>query len=409
MHWPFRQAETARGVRKSVLHDRLQTAGACFGEVAGFERPNWYAPPGVPAVYEYSYGRQNWFEYSGAEHRTVRENVGLFDQSSFAKFQLEGRDSEAVLNRICTANVDVPVGKVVYTQWLNERGGIEADLTVTREAETRYLIVTSCATQVRDLAWLQRHIPDDSRAIAVDVSAAHSVLALMGPRSRELLSSLTDSDLSNTAFPFGTSRVIDLGYARVRASRITYVGELGWELYVGSDFAQSVYDEIVTAGLSYGLTHAGYHAMNSLRMEKGYRHWGHDITDEDTPLESGLAFTVDWSKHGGFIGREALLRQKERGIRKRLVGFILDTPDRMLYHGEPIWRDGRLVGRITSGMFGHTLGRPIALGYVANASEQATTDWLMGGRYEIEIASERVGAKPSLKPFYDPLNERIRV
>lgn len=408
IHWPFRQAETARGVRKSVLHDRLKAAGACFGEVAGFERPNWYAPPGVPACYHYSYGRQNWFEYSAVEHRAVREAVGLFDQSSFAKFVVEGRDAESVLNRICTANVAVPVGRIVYTQWLNERGGIEADLTVTRESEDRYLIVTTCASHTRDFTWLRRHIPEAAQAIAIDMSSAYAVLGIMGPESRALLSSLTDADFSNEAFPFGTSRVIDLGYARVRASRITYVGELGWELYVLSDCAQSIYDEIITAGRSFGLVHAGYHAMASLRMEKAYRHWGHDLSDERTPLEAGLGFTVDWSKPGGFIGQEALLRQKKDGLRRRLVQFMLERSDRLLYHDEPIWRDGELVGRITSGMFGHTLDRPLGMGYIDNCERVIDPEWVMGGRYEIEIAGERVPARVSLQPFYDPSNRRVK-
>ncbi|HZC86330.1 MAG TPA: FAD-dependent oxidoreductase, partial [Steroidobacteraceae bacterium] len=231
MHWPFRQAESSRGVRKSALHDRLAAAGACFGEVAGFERANWFGAPGTQPHYEYSYGRQNWFGHSAAEHRAVRERVGLFDQSSFAKFVLKGRDAARVLGRMCANDIDVPIGRIVYTQWLNERAGIEADLTVTREAEDAYLIVTSCATQTRDFSWLCRAIPDDAQAVAVDVSSAYAVLGLMGPRSRELLATLTDADLSTSAFPFATSRLIDLGYARVRASRITYVGELGYELY----------------------------------------------------------------------------------------------------------------------------------------------------------------------------------
>jgi glycine cleavage system T protein len=408
IHWPFRQAETARGVRKSVLHDRLKAAGACFGEVAGFERPNWYAPSGVPACDHYSYGRQNWFEYSAAEHRAVREAVGLFDQSSFAKIVVEGRDAEAVLNRICTANVAVPVGRIVYTQWLNERGGIEADLTVTREAEDRYLIVTACASHTRDVTWLRRHIPEDAHAIAIDISSAYGVLGIMGPESRTLLSSLTDADLSNEAFPFAASRVIDIGYARVRASRITYVGELGWELYASSDCMQSVYDEIIAAGRPFGLVHAGYHAMNSLRMEKAYRHWGHDLSDEHTPLEAGLGFTIDWSKPSGFIGREALLRQKEAGLRRRLVQFMLERSDQLLYHDEPIWRDGELVGRITSGMFGHTLDRPLGMGYVADDGRVIDPEWVRGGNYEIEIATERVRARASLRPFYDPSNRRVK-
>ena len=408
MHWPFRQPATARGVRRSTLHDRLEAAGACFGETAGWERPNWYAPAGVAPEYRYSYGRQNWFEHSGAEHRAVREAVGLFDQSSFAKFVVEGRDAEAVLNRICSNDVAVPVGTIVYTQWLNERGGIEADLTVTREAEDRFLVVTAAAAQTRDLGWLKRNIPGDARAIAVDVSSGQAVLGIMGPRSRDLLAPLTDADLSNEAFRFGTSTIIDLGFARVRASRITYVGELGWELYVDTEFAQGVFDAIVAAGDAVGLKLAGYHAMNSLRIEKGYRHWGHDITDEDTPLEAGLGFAVAWNKRGGFMGREALLRQREQGVTRRLVQFALEDPEPLLYHNEPVWRDGAVVGRISSGMFGHTIGRAIGLGYVENGGGQVSPDFIAAGRFEIEIAGRRVPAKASLRPMYDPANRRVK-
>ncbi len=408
MHWPYRQAESARGVRKSPLHDRLAQRGACFGEVAGYERANWFAAAGVVPEYHYSYGRQNWFEYSGAEHKAVRERVGLFDQSSFGKFAVVGADAEAVLNRICAADVAVPVGKVVYTQWLNERGGIEADVTVTREAADRYMVVTACASQGRDLHWLRTHIPAGACAVAVDVSSAYVVLGVMGPGSRPLLGALTDADLSSEAFPFGSSRIVDLGYARVRASRITYVGELGWELYIESEFAQSVYDELVRAGDEHGLVHAGYHAMNSLRMEKAYRHWGHDIGDEDTPLEAGLGFAVAWNKPGGFIGSAALQRQKEEGVRRRLVNFKLSVDHPLLYHNEPIWRDGRAVGRITSGMFGHTIGRSLGLGYVSNAEGVASADWVGSGTYEIEVATQRFAAEASLQPFYDPGGARTR-
>ena len=408
MHWPFRQAESARGVRKSPLHDRLAAAGACFGEVAGFERANWFAAPGTSPRYEYSYGRQNWFEQSAAEHRAVREAVGLFDQSSFGKFVLKGADAAAVLGRMCANEVDVPVGKVVYTQWLNERGGIEADLTVTREAQDAYLIVTSCATQTRDFHWLCRSIPDSARAVALDVSSGYAVLGLMGPRSRELLAVLTDADLSSQAFPFGTSQIIDVGYARVRASRITYVGELGYELYIPSEFAQSVYDEIAGAGARFGLRLAGYHALNSLRMEKAYRHWGHDISDEDTPLEAGLQFAVAWNKPGGFLGREALERQRAGGVRRRLVALALASGDHMLYHNEPIWRNDELVGRISSAMFGHTVDAPLGLGYVFHPDGPVTADWIDAGDYEVEVADERVPARVSLRPFYDPASERVR-
>ena len=376
--------------------------------MAGFERPNWFAPPGTRPHYEYSYGRQNWFLQSAAEHRAVRERVGLFDQSSFAKFVLQGRDAARVLGRMCANDIDVPIGRIVYTQWLNERGGIEADLTVTREAEDAYLIVTSCATQTRDFAWLRRAIPDDVRAVAVDVSSAYAVLGLMGPASRELLATLTDADLSTAAFPFGVSRLIDLGYARVRASRITYVGELGYELYIPAEFAQSVYDVILGAGEPFGLQLAGYHALNSLRMEKAYRHWGHDIGDEDTPLEAGLEFAVAWNKPAGFLGRDALYRQREAGVRRRLVAVALAETDRLLYHNEPIWRDGELVGRITSGMFGHTVGSALGLGYLARSGEPVSADWIGAGRYEVEVAAERVPARVSLRPFYDPSGQRVR-
>lgn len=408
MHWPFRQPETARGVRRSCLHDRLAGHGACFGEAAGWERPNWFAPAGVAPVYEYSYKRQNWFDYSAAEHRAVREAVGLFDQSSFGKFLLEGPDAETVLNGICANDIAVPVGRIVYTQWLNARGGIEADVTVTREGDTRFLIVSAAATQSRDLAWLRRHIPERARAVVFDATSGFAVLGLMGPRSRDLLQSLGVAELDEASFPFGTSRIIDLGYARVRASRITYVGELGWELYVPTEFAQGVFDTIAAAGEPFGLRLAGYHAMNSLRMEKGYRHWGHDITDEDLPLEAGLGFAVATQKPGGFLGSDAILRQRETGVKRRLTHFALEDDRRMLYHNEPIWRDGKIVGRITSGMFGHTVGKPLGLGYVENGGTVVDDAFIDTGCYEIEVAGERVPATASRRAFYDPSNLRVR-
>ena len=407
MHWPFRQPATARGVRKSALHDRLTAHGACFGETAGWERANWFAPEGVKPEYVYSYGRQNWFDFSAQEHNAVRNAVGLFDQSSFAKFLVQGPDAETVLNTICANDIAVPVGKMVYTQWLNERGGIEADLTITREAVDQFLVVTAAATQTRDLAWLKSHIPADARAFVVDVSSGTAVLSVMGPRSRELLQGLTDTDMSNAAFPFATSKIIDLGYARVRASRITYVGELGWELYIPTEFAAGVFDLLMQSGQPLGMRLAGYHALNSLRMEKGYRHWGHDISDEDSPLQAGLGFAVALEKPGGFIGRDALLKQKETGLTRKLVQFALRDPSKLLYHNEPIWRDGTIVGRITSGMFGHALGKSLGMGYV-DFHAPAASDQLLTGNYEIEVAGIRVTADPSLVPFYDPKSTRIK-
>jgi glycine cleavage system T protein len=411
MHWPYFQPRTARGVRRSPFHDRLQALGACFGEVNGWERPNWFAPPGVKPEYRYSYGRQNWFPYAAAEAEAVQDAVGLFDQSSFAKFILEGRDASAVLNRISTNDVDVATGRIVYTQWLNERGGIEADLTVTRLAEDRYLIVTGAAPQTRDFAWLKRHIPEDARAVATDITSGLPMLSLMGPRSRALMAKLTGEDVSNEAFPFATSRDVEIGYARVRASRITYVGELGFELYIPAEFAQHVFDTIVSAGREFGLKPCGMHTMNNCRMEKAYRHWGHDIADEDTPLEAGLGFTCAFNKPGGFIGREALLEQKRQGVLpKRLVAIgLVDTGEStpMMYHEEPIYRAGALVGATTSGAFGHRIGRSLALGYV-RAERGVTAEWLAGGGFEIEIAWQRYPAEVRLEAFYDPRNSRVR-
>ncbi|UPJ26354.1 FAD-dependent oxidoreductase [Bradyrhizobium sp. CW1] len=408
MHWPFRQPDTARGVRRSALHDRLLARGACFGEIAGWERPNWFAPTAPEAKYEYSYGRQNWFEFSATEHRAVRESVGLFDQSSFAKFILEGDDAECVLNRICANNISVPVGRIVYTQWLNDRGGIEADLTITREGMNKFLIVTAAATQVKDFAWLTRHIPHGARAFAIDVSSSYSVLGVMGPKSRDLLGKLTDAELSNSEFPFATSRIIDMGYAKVRASRITYVGELGWELYIPTEFVQGVYDCLWEAGSAFDMRLAGYHAMNSLRMEKGYRHWGHDITDEDTPLEAGLGFAVAWSKPQGFIGRDALQRQREAGPKKKMIHVALKDATALLYHNEPIWCDGKLVGRITSGMFGHTIGTCLGLGYIDSLNGSVDNSFLESAKFEVEVAGVRVPARASFRPFYDPGNSRVK-
>ena len=407
MHWPYRQFETARGVRQSPLHERLAANGACFGEVAGWERANWFAPAGVAPEYRYSYKRQNWFPYAAQEHRAVREAVALFDQTSFAKFLVQGADAERVLQHICANDVAVPVGRIVYTQWLNHQGGIEADLTVTRLAENTFLIVTGGAVAGHNRNWLQRNIPTGANAVVTDVTSAYAVIGLMGPNSRALLSEVADADVSNEAFPFGTAREIDLGYAKVLAFRVTYVGELGWELYVPSEFARGVFDALMAAGDPYGLKLAGMHAQDSCRIEKAYRHWGHDITGEDTPLEAGLAFACALRKDLPFIGLDALLRQKELGVKKRLVQFALEDPEPLLYHSEPIYRDGEMVGYLTSGNYGHTLGRAIGLGYVRHP-DGVDAQFVKAGRYEIEIACERFPAAASLRPLYDPGNLRIR-
>ncbi len=409
MHWPYDQPTTGRGVRTSPLHERLAARGACFGEAAGWERANWFAPAGVEPKYRYSYKRQNWFPFAAAEHTAVREAVGLFDMTSFAKFLVEGADAEAVLQRICANDVAVPPGRVVYTQWLNARGGIEADLTVTRLAEDSYMVVTAGAAATRDWTWLTRHIPEGARCHATDVTSGLAVLSVMGPNSRALLSRVTDADLSSAAFPFGTAQEVELGYATLRALRVTYVGELGWELYVPSEFACHVFDTLMAEGGDLGLKLAGLHVLDSCRIEKAFRHWGHDITDEDTPLEAGLGFAVRLDKNADFIGRDALLRQKAAGrLTKRLVQFALDDPEPLVYHNEPVWRDGAVVGYLTSGNYGHHLGRAVGLGYVTN-EEGVTPDWVNAGSYEIEVACERFPARASLTPMYDPKAERVKV
>lgn len=412
MHWPYRQVETARGVRRSAIHDRLVAEGACMGEVNGWERPNWYAPKGVAPKYEYSYGRQNWFPYADAEAKALQANAAMFDQSSFSKYLVQGRDAAKVLNRISANNVDVEPGRIVYTQWCNERGGIEADLTVTRLADDKFMVVTGCAPQTRDFAWLKRNTPDDAHCIATDITSGLPMFAVMGPKSRALLEKLSGMDLSNAAFPFGHSKEMEIGYARVRASRITYVGELGWELYIPTEFAVHVYERLREAGAEFGLTLAGMHTMNNCRVEKAYRHWGHDMSDEETPVEAGLGFAVAWDKPCDFIGKAALEKQRARNVQeKRLVCLALaDSSDRapMMYHEEPIYRDGAIAGSTTSGAWGHRVNLSLGLGYVHN-KDGVTKEWIEQGAWEVEIAWKRYEAKVQLGSFYDPKGERIKV
>ena len=411
MHWPYRQAETARGVRRSPFHPYTDKLGAVFGEVNGWERPNWFALPNMKREYEYSYGRQNWFPAAQAEADALMNGVVFFDQSSFAKFEVLGRDACNVLNRISTNDVDVAVGRIVYTQWLNERGGIEADLTITRLAEDRFLVVTGAVPQTRDMAWLKRHIPEDAGCVAVDATSGLPMLSLMGPKSRALLEELSGADLSSANFPFGSSREIEIGYARVRASRITYVGELGWELYIPAEFAAHVMEAILAAGSAFGLKPAGMHTMNNARLEKAYRHWGHDISDEETPLEAGLGFTCAWDKPGGFIGREALVKQKALPLQsKRMVALALgDTSGAapMIYHEEPLYRNGVLVGSTTSGAWGHRVGQSLGLAYAKNEAG-VTREWLESGKWEVELAWKRYSAKVQFESFYDPKGQRIK-
>jgi len=405
-HWPFRQYETGRGLRRSPLYGHLKAVGACFGESAGWERANWFAPKGIAPQYEYAFGRQNWFDHSAAEHRAAREEVALFDLTGFAKFRVEGRDAAQVLERVSANHVAGDVGRAVYTQWLNDRGGIEADLTVTRLDDDAFMVVTSGACQVRDFHWLKDHVTDRERCTVTDVTSGFAVIGVVGPRSRAVLQALTPEELSNQAFPFGASREAEFAQCHARLTRISYAGELGWEIMVPTEFAAHVYEAIVAEGAARGLVHGGMHAMNSLRIEKAYRHWGHDISDEDTPLEAGLAFAVAWDKPGGFIGRDALLAQREAGVTRRLLQFLVTDPAPLLYHNEPIWRAGTIVGKVTSGMYGHTLGGAVGLGYVTLPAEGLSG--LDRHAYEIEIAGVRYPVKASLKPLYDPGSARLK-
>jgi len=408
IHWPFQQRTRPRGLRRSPLHARIQAAGAVFGELLGWERANWYAPPGADRPDGHSFGRQPWFDLSAAEHRAVREGAGLFELSSFGKLMVQGRDAEAVMQRVCANDVAVEPDRIVYTQWLNRWGGIEADVTVTRLGEREFLVLSGPATVSRDHDWLLEHIGRDEFVTVTDVSLTLAMLAVMGPESRRLLQPLTDADLSHAAFPFGASREIDIGYGFARATRLTYVGELGFELLIPADLAVHVYDTITESGPAFRLRHAGYYALNSLRLEKAYRSWGHDISSRDTPLEAGLGFAVAWDKPGGFIGRDALMHQRDRGVSRRLVQFALEDPDAFAYHDEPVYRDGILVGRLSSAARGHTLGRTVALGYVTAPAAGTDPSWYTAGQFEIEIAAERVRAAASLRPMYDHASSRVR-
>ncbi|SMF35992.1 4-methylaminobutanoate oxidase (formaldehyde-forming) [Tistlia consotensis] len=407
MAWPHEEHESGRPARVSPLYGRLKAAGAVFGEKLGWERPNWFARDGEAAADVYSYGRQNWFEAVGEEHRAVRERVGLFDQSSFAKFLMVGPDAASALSWICAGDVAREVGRLTYSQLLNRRGGIECDLTVARLAEDRFYIVTGTGAATRDFDWIERNIPEGANAQLIDVTSAYAVLTVMGPRARALLARVTAADLSNEAFPFATWRDLPIGGAPVRALRVTYEGELGWELHLPSETAAAVYDRLVEAGADLGLANCGYRAIESLRLEKGYRAWGSDITSDDTPLEAGLGFAVKLKSNQPFLGREALLAQREAGLRKRLACFTVEDPSVVLLGRETLYRDGKRVGYLASAGWGYTVGANIGYGYVRSA-EPIDRAFLSAGRYELEVAGEKVACAVHEGPLYDPTMERVK-
>ena len=404
-HFPYRQKATARGVRRTPFHQHLLQHGAVMGELSGWERANWFARDGQTAAYEYSWKRQNFFDNVAEEHRAIRENVGMYDMSSFGKIRVEGPDACAFMNHVGGGQYDVPVGKIVYTQFLNMRGGIEADVTVTRLSETAYLVVTPAATRLADQTWMQRHV-GERRVVITDVTAGEGVLAIMGPKARKLLQAVSPADFGNDANPFGTAQDIEIGMGLARVHRVTYVGELGWEVYVSADMAGHVFETLFEAGQDMGLTLCGMHMMDTCRIEKGFRHFGHDITCEDHVLEAGLGFAVKTDKPD-FIGRDAVLRKRDDGLNARLVQFRLTEPEPLLYHNEPIVRDGQIVGYLSSGAYGHHLGGAMGLGYVPCKGQTAAD--VLGSTYEIDVAGTRVRAEASLRPMYDPKSERVKV
>ena len=408
MPWPNRELETARPLRKSPLYDRLSAKGAVFGSKMGWERASFFAEEGEAREIRYSFGRQNWFEAVAREHKAVREAVAVFDQTSFAKLLVQGRDAPAVLNRICGANVDVEVGRSVYTGLFNERGGYESDLTVLRRGPESFLLVTGTAQAVRDADWISRQIPKEAAVTLTDVTSAYAVLSVMGPKSRELLSRLTDADLSHEGFAFANNREINLAYAKVLANRMTYVGELGFELYVPADFATGVYDALFEAGADLGLRDAGYFALEALRLEKGYRAWGRDLDPDVTPFEAGLAFAVDFDKPNGFIGKEALSGQRGQPRRRRLVQIVVEDGEAVAWGGELVLRDGLPVGHLRSAAHGYALGGPVGLAMI-QSDTAIDARFLADGVWEVDIAGARHPARASLKPAYDPAGARIKM
>jgi 4-methylaminobutanoate oxidase (formaldehyde-forming) len=408
MAYPNAEFETGRNLRITPLHRRLAAQGACFGEKHGLERPTWFARPGQRDVIDYSFGRQNWFENSRDEHVATRTTAAIFDQSGFAKYRLGGPGAVALLQRTCANEVAVDVGRVVYTAMLTARGTFASDLTVTRTDENEFLIVSGTAQAVADRAWLERFLDSSADVRLDDVSDQYAVLALMGPASREILQSLTDTDLSHDGFPFASTRELVLGDTRVRAIRLTYVGELGWELYVATDQAVMLYDAIHRAGEPHGLVDGGHYAINSLRLEKGYRAWGTDITMSDTPLEAGLGFAVAWDKTTPFYGRDALLAQRNGpGPRKRMVSLVVDHPGPILWGGELVFRDGVSAGHTTSGAYGHTIGASVALAWLDASNVPVTRESLASSSYEIDVAGDRFTARATLSSPYDPDRARI--
>lgn len=405
--FPHEEYESGRPRLVSPLYARLKASGAVFGSKLGWERPNWFAPTGVEPKDVYSMGRQNWFEPVGDEHRHVREAVGVFDQSSFSKYELSGPDAQKALDWICANDVSKPVGRLTYTQLLNTRGGIEADLTVARIADEKFYIVTGTGFRTHDYGWIADHIPDGLDCTLSDITEEWGTLSLMGPKARDVLSAVTSADVSNAGFPFGHVREIPIAGATVRALRVTYVGELGWELHIPIAALGVVYDALMAAGSEHNIRPIGYRALESLRLEKGYRAWSSDITPNDTPFEAGLGWAVKLRKNTDFLGRQALESLAGQPLKKRLMGFTVDDPSVVLAGRETILRNGEPVGYLTSGGYGYTVGKNIGYGYVRNG-DGVSDEYLKSGTYELVVAAEKTPATLHFGPMFDPAMDKIK-
>jgi len=407
MAWPSEEHHSARPSRRSPLYDRLKNSGAVFGEKLGWERPNWFAQNGEQAQDIYTFNKPNWHEAVGREHKAAREAAVLIDQTSFAKFILTGPDAQAALQWIAANNVDKPVGSIIYTQMLNDKGGIECDLTCVRTALNEYYIVTGTGYATHDFDWIKRNIPDDLHAQLVDVTSSNAVLSLFGPKARTILESITSDDVSNHAQPFATANRMGIAGCPVLAMRITYVGELGWELHLPTEYALTVYEAIHKAGAALGLQNAGYRVIETLRLEKGYRAWSSDIGPDHTPDEAGLGWAVKMKSNIPFKGRDAVAAQRKTGVKKILATFTTDA-NTMLSGRETIYRNGQRCGWLSSGGYGHYLGQSIGLGYI-RCEEVIDRNYVLNGEYELEVATTRVPAQVTLEPLFDPEMKRVKV
>ncbi len=407
MHWPNRQRETARNLRRTPFHHALKARGACFTEVQGWERPGWFAPAGVEPRYDYSFGRQNWFDYARDEQKAARESVAMIDYSMLGKLMVEGADAEPFLQRVCTNNMAMAPGRVAYTLMLNPRGGIESDVTVARHGEQAFMVMSSISHRRRDYLHLRDHIQPGEAVRLRDVTPSYGVLAIMGPKARDLLAAVGDVDLSNAAFPFNSHRTFHIGHARVTAQRLSYAGELGWEIFVTPDFAEHLFEVLMDAGEAYGLRLIGGEALNALRIEKGFVHWGHDMAYSEAPHQMSLEFVCKTDKAIPFVGRDAYLARKAEGKGPFLCAVRLRDPGPLLHHNEPVLRNGEVVGYVTSGAYGHAVGAAVGLSLLSLPEGETDRRSLAGGSYSVMVEGKAIAAEVSLSPFYDPKSARM--